>query len=94
LGPSWVLTLVSPQAIGVAGRQRKVRPVSVHLKIEVEREDDGRWIAEILDVPGALAYGADPRSAVRAAKSIALSVLSTRAKNEEIDSIEFATVAM
>ncbi len=27
------------------------------LKVEVEREDDGRWIAEVIDLPGVLAYG-------------------------------------
>ncbi len=68
--------------------------MTLSLKIELEREEDGRWIAEIRDVPGAMAYGIDPQSATRAAKSIALGVLSARAKNEEIDSIQFATVAM
>lgn len=67
--------------------------MALHLKIELDREDDGRWIAEVLDVPGAMAYGSDERSAVRAAKSIALGVLSTRAQVEEIDSIDFAVSA-
>lgn len=67
--------------------------MALHLRIEVEREDDGRWIAEVLDVPGALAYGPDQRSAIRAAKSLALGVLSTRARDEEIDSIDFIAVS-
>ena len=29
------------------------------LTIELDREEDGRWIAEVVDIPGALAYGAD-----------------------------------
>ena len=28
------------------------------MRIETEREEDGRWIAEVVDLPGALAYGA------------------------------------
>jgi len=52
---------------------------TLHLKIEFEREEDGRWIAEIPGVPGAMAYGSDRSGAGRAAKSIALAVLSTRA---------------
>ena len=28
------------------------------LKIELDQEEDGRWIAEVIDIPGALAYGA------------------------------------
>lgn len=30
----------------------------MHLTLEVEQEDDGRWLAEVVQLPGALAYGA------------------------------------
>jgi predicted RNase H-like HicB family nuclease len=40
--------------------------------IETERETDGRWIAEIPQVPGALAYGTTKEEAVRKAYAIAL----------------------
>ena len=40
--------------------------------IETERENDGRWIAEIPQVPGALAYGATTEEAVNKAYAIAL----------------------
>lgn len=38
--------------------------------IEIEQESDGRWIAEVLDVPGAMAYGSSRSEA--AAKVIAI----------------------
>ncbi len=44
--------------------------------LEFEREADGRWVAEIPEVPGAMAYGPDLRSAVRGAMAIALCVLN------------------
>jgi hypothetical protein len=68
--------------------------MALQLKIEIDREADGRWIAEVVEVPGAMAYGVDQRSAVRAAKSIALSALSARAQSEDIDSIDFLPVAV
>ncbi|MGA7219213.1 MAG: type II toxin-antitoxin system HicB family antitoxin [Candidatus Sulfotelmatobacter sp.] len=40
--------------------------------IEIERETDGRWIAEISQVPGALAYGVSKEEAVNKAYAIAL----------------------
>jgi predicted RNase H-like HicB family nuclease len=40
-------------------------------KIETEHEADGRWIAEIVDVPGALAYGAAEKEAVASAQVLA-----------------------
>jgi predicted RNase H-like HicB family nuclease len=65
--------------------------MAVKLTIETEREEDGRWIAEVLEIPGALAYGATLEEAVREAKAIAFAVLGDRAHRENIDSVEFAT---
>ena len=44
-------------------------------KIETEREDDGRWIAEVLDLPGVLVYGTTEKEAITAAQALALRVL-------------------
>ncbi len=41
-------------------------------KIETELEADGRWIAEIVDVPGVMAYGATEKEAVASAQALAL----------------------
>jgi len=47
-------------------------------KIETEREDDGRWIAEVLDLPGVLVYGTTEKEAIAAAQALALRVLADR----------------
>ncbi len=49
-----------------------VRSRDLRLQFEIEREDDGRWIAEIPEVPGALAYGATPQEAKAKAYALAL----------------------
>lgn len=46
------------------------------LSIELDREGDGRWIAEVPKVPGAMAYGSTKREAVRRAYAIALRTLA------------------
>ena len=62
------------------------------LRVEVEREDDGRWIAEIPELPGALGYGqteADARSRVQA---LALRILADRLEHGE-QSPELGTIS-
>ena len=46
------------------------------LQIEVEREEDGRFLASVPELPGVMAYGDTEESALRKAKSIALQVLA------------------
>lgn len=53
------------------------------LPIEFEQEADGRWIAEIPDLPGVLAYGATPDEASAAAQALALRVLADRMEHGE-----------
>ena len=56
--------------------------------VEIEREDDGRWIGEIVDLPGVLAYGATHDEAVAKAKALAFRVLADRLEHgEEIPEI-------
>ncbi len=45
-------------------------------QIEFEREDDGRWIAEIVSLPGAMAYGATKQEAQSKVQAIALRVIA------------------
>lgn len=53
------------------------------LRIETEREEDGRWIAELPTLPGVLTYG-DTESQARAkVKALALRVIADRLKNGE-----------
>jgi len=53
------------------------------MKIEIEREDDGRWIAEVPDLPGVLVYGASEKEAVSKVKALALRVLADRLEQGE-----------
>lgn len=53
------------------------------LPIEVEREDDGRWLAEIPDLPGVLAYGASPAEAIARVQALGLRALADRVEHGE-----------
>ncbi len=52
-------------------------------KIEVEREADGRWLAEIPDLSGVMAYGVDQPEAVAKVQALALRVLAERLEHRE-----------
>jgi predicted RNase H-like HicB family nuclease len=66
----------------------------MNFDVEFEQEEDGRWIAEIPDIPGVLAYGVTPLQAGARARALALRVLADRMENETaipcINSIAFA----
>ena len=51
--------------------------------VEVEQEADGRWIAEVLELPGALAYGQSRAEAIRRVQALSLRVLADRLENDE-----------
>jgi predicted RNase H-like HicB family nuclease len=51
--------------------------------VEIELEDDGRWIGEVLDMPGVLAYGSTRDEAVAKAKALAFRVLADRLEHGE-----------
>ncbi len=53
----------------------------MNLPIELEQEDDGRWIAEIDDLDGVLVYGNTKEDAIRNVKALALRVMAERSEN-------------
>lgn len=53
------------------------------MNLEIEREDDGRWIAEVPDLPGVLTYGQSREEAISRAKALALRVLADRLEHGE-----------
>jgi predicted RNase H-like HicB family nuclease len=55
----------------------------MNLSIESEREDDGRWLAEVPQLPGVLAYGATRDEALAKAQVLALRVLAERIEHKE-----------
>lgn len=53
------------------------------MRIEIENEDDGRWIAEIPELPGVMAYGNTRNQAIAKAEALALRVMADRLEHEE-----------
>jgi len=56
----------------------------MNLMIEVEQEEDGRWIAEVTDLPGALAYGQTREEAIARVKALSLRMLADRLEHGEM----------
>ena len=54
----------------------------MNFDVELEQEIDGRWIAEIPEIPGVLVYGTTPLQAGLRARALALRVLADRIENE------------
>jgi len=55
----------------------------MNLPIELEQEEDGRWIAEIDELDGVLVYGDTKEDAIRNVKTLALRVIADRLENGE-----------
>jgi len=53
------------------------------MNIEIEREEDGRWIAEVPDLPGVMTYGKSREEATSKVKALALRVLADRLEHGE-----------
>ena len=51
--------------------------------VELEQEEDGRWIAEIVEIPGALAYGTTQEEARAYVSALALRVVADRLEHGE-----------
>ncbi len=55
----------------------------MRLTIECEQEEDGRWLAELIELPGVLAYGRTPEEAVARTQALGLRVLADRIEHGE-----------
>ncbi|MEI6389108.1 MAG: type II toxin-antitoxin system HicB family antitoxin [Spirochaetota bacterium] len=53
------------------------------MRIELEKEDDDRWIAEVPELPGVIVYAQNRESAVAKVEALALRVLAERLENDE-----------
>jgi len=59
--------------------------------VEYEQEEDGRWLAEVKELPGVMVYGKNPDDAVAHAQALALRVVADRLENgENIPSLMFS----
>jgi predicted RNase H-like HicB family nuclease len=71
--------------------------IAMRYHVEAERETDGRWLAEVVELPGAMAYGETQDAAVAGAKAVALHIIADRIEHGEASggptSISFAHVA-
>ena len=56
----------------------------MNLTIEIEQEEDGRFIAEVIDFPGVLAYGQIREEAVARVQALALRVLAEKLEHGEV----------
>jgi len=57
--------------------------MSVDFSVETELETDGRWLAEVVELPGVLAYGATQDEAVAHVQALALRVVADRLERDE-----------
>ena len=53
------------------------------MRIEVDREEDGRWLTEIPELPGVMAYGKTREEALARVKALALRVMADRLEQGE-----------
>ena len=67
--------------------------MSTTFTIETEREEDGRWIAEVMEIPGAMVYGETPDEALAKVQALALRVLAERLEYGEAGAEEFVNVS-
>ena len=58
----------------------------ITLRVEIEREDDGRWLAEVVELPGVLAYGETQEAALSRVQALALRVIAERLEHGETGS--------
>ena len=58
--------------------------------LECEREDDGRWLAEVSQLPGVLAYGNSANEAMAKAQVLALRVLADRLEHGESQPLDIS----
>ena len=69
-----------------------IQQISQQFHIEVEQEEDGRWIADIPELPGVMVYGQTQIEAVSLVQALALRVIADKLEDGEIGS-NFNSVA-
>jgi predicted RNase H-like HicB family nuclease len=85
------MNIASPVRLESKARDSVSRRVgSMTLTIEVEPELDGRWIAEVPELPGVIVYGESEEAATRAARVLALHVIADRIEHGELHETEIA----
>lgn len=57
---------------------KRIEEPSMNYTIEIEQEEDGRIIAEVMELPGVLAYGKTQKEAIAKVQALALQVITSR----------------
>ena len=63
------------------------RDLNMNFTLECEQEEDGRWIAEVPELPGVLAYGSSSADAMSKAEVLALRVIADKLENGESEPV-------
>jgi predicted RNase H-like HicB family nuclease len=63
--------------------KRESKPAAFDLKVEFDRETDGRWIADIPALPGVMVYGRTRKQALAAVEALALRAIADRLEHRE-----------
>ena len=69
-----------------SGKIQLSQVTDMKFRVEIEQEEDGRWIAEVIDLPGVLAYGNTPEEAKAKVQALALRVVADRLEHGEAGS--------
>lgn len=78
-GVSKGLAQQEPGIMVAVGKRGKIMQFS----IEVEQEEDGRWLSEVMELPGVLAYGQTRAEAIANAQILALRTMADRIEHGE-----------
>ena len=62
----------------------------MHFTLECEQEVDGRWVAEVPELPGVLSYGRSAADAMSKAEILALRVIADRLENSEAEPVSIS----
>ena len=62
----------------------------MNFTLECEQEDDGRWIAEVPELPGVLSYGDSAADAISKAEILALRVIADRLENGDSEPVSIS----
>ena len=72
-----------PRRFDVRIRPQRESDMKACYRIEIEQEDDGRFLAEVVDLPGVMAYGGTSDEALAHVQALALRVLADRLEHAE-----------
>jgi predicted RNase H-like HicB family nuclease len=79
LGVGWI----PPDRAGVVYSRPGGDNPLIAFEVETEQEEDGRWLAEVVELPGVLAYGETQEAALSKVQALALRVIAERLEHGE-----------